>query len=226
MIELYTWPAPNGQKVQILLEELAVDFKVIPIDITAGHQHSETYRALNPNRKIPTIVDHDPDDHSEPITIFETGAIMLYLAEKYGQFLPQDLRGRNEVIQWLFWQVGGLGPVMGQAQHFYGYAPRKIPYAIVRYQSETERLVTLLEERLSRSDYICSSYSIADMACYPWLRINKLVGLSLESFPHVQEWYSRLHARPSVARGINILRDRWVNVAKSDDAKRNLFRKD
>lgn len=225
MIDLYSWPAPNGHKVQILMEELGIPYRIIPIDITSGAQHEASYRAINPNGRIPAIVDHAPLDDGAPVTVFETGAIMLYLAEKENRFLPAELRQRSEVIQWLFWQVGGLGPMMGQAQHFFRYAPEPVPYAIDRYQNETRRLLKVLDERLEGRDYICGAYSIADMACFPWIRIHKLTGVSLDEFPRVQAWYGQVRARPAVDRAIDLLKDRWVDVSQSIEAKRNLFRK-
>ena len=225
MIDLYSWPAPNGHKVQILVEELGIPYRMIPIDITRGAQHEPSYRAINPNGRIPAIVDHAPLDGGPPFTVFETGAIMLYLADKESRFLPQQSRERSEVLQWLFWQVGGLGPMMGQAQHFFRYAPEPVPYGITRYQDESRRLLKVLDERLDGREFVCGAYSIADMACFPWIRIHKLTGISLEDFPRVQAWYGRVRARPAVGRGLDALRDQWVDVTTSDEAKRNLFRK-
>lgn len=225
MIDLYSWAAPNGHKVQILMEELGLPYRLIPIDITQGDQHTLSYRGINPNGRIPAIVDHAPSDGGTPFAVFETGAIMLYLAEKERRFLPVDLRERSEVMQWVFWQVGGLGPMMGQAQHFFRYAPEKIQYGIDRYQDETRRLLNVLEERLVDRDFICGAYSIADMACFPWIRIHKMTGVSLDAFPRVNAWYGRVRARPAVGRGLDVLRDKWVDVTTSDDAKRNLFQK-
>ncbi|HTD04281.1 glutathione S-transferase N-terminal domain-containing protein [Undibacterium sp.] len=225
MIDLYSWPAPNGHKVQILMEELEIPYQIIPIDITSGAQHEASYRAINPNGRIPAIVDRAPLDNGAPISVFETGAILLYLAEKENRFLPAEPRRRTEVIQWLFWQVGGLGPMMGQAQHFFRYAPEPVPYATERYQNETRRLLKVLNERLEGREYVCGTYSITDMACFPWVRIHKLTGVSLDEFPRVQAWYGRVRARPAVDRAIDLLKDRWVDVTRSAEAKRNLFRK-
>ncbi|EJL87116.1 glutathione S-transferase [Polaromonas sp. CF318] len=225
MIELYSWPAPNGHKAQILVEELGIPYRLIPINITTGAQHEAGYRAINPNGKIPAIVDHAPADGGAPFTVFESGALMLYLAEKEKRFLPSDLRSRSEVIQWLFWQVGGLGPMMGQAQHFFRYAPEKVPYGITRYQKETRRLLEVMEQRLEGRDFLCGEYSIADMACFPWIRIHKLTGVSLDEVPRVQAWYGRVRARPAVGRAVDLLRESWVDVTKSDEAKVNLFQK-
>jgi GSH-dependent disulfide-bond oxidoreductase len=223
MIDLYTWPAPNGQKVQILVEELGVPYTTIPIDITRGAQHEPGYRLINPNGKIPAIVDHAPADGGAAVTVFETGAILLYLADKEKRFLPAESRARSEVLQWLFWQVGGLGPMMGQAQHFFRYAPQAVPYGIDRYQTETRRLLQVMDERLEGRDHLCGDYSIADMACLPWIRIHKLTGVALDGFPHVQAWYGRVRSRPAVGRAMDLLRDRWVDVTTSVEAKRNLF---
>lgn len=223
MIDLYSWPAPNGHKAHILVEELEIPYRIIPIDITSGAQHQPGYRAINPNGKIPAIVDHVPLDGGEPITVFETGAILLYLAEKESRFLPVDPRQRSEVLQWLFWQVGGLGPMMGQAQHFFRYASTPVPYAITRYQAETRRLLKVLDDRLKEREYVCGTYSITDMACFPWVRIHKMTGVSLDEFPAVQAWYGRVRARPAVGRAMDLLRDRWVDVTTSDRAKKNLF---
>ncbi len=224
MIDLYTWPAPNGQKVQILVEELAIAYRLVPIDITVGAQHEAGYLAINPNGRIPAIVDHAPIGGGAPHTVFESGAVMLYLAEKENRFLPAEPRRRSEVIQWLFWQVGGLGPMMGQAQHFFRYAVERVPYAIARYQNETRRLLKVLDDRLEGREYVCDAYSIADMACFPWIRIHKLTGVALDEFPRVQAWYGRVRGRPAVGRGLDLLRERWVDVTTSAVAKTNLFR--
>lgn len=225
MIDLYSWSAPNGHKVHILIEELGIPYRIVPINITAGAQHEAGYRAINPNGKIPAIVDHAPLDGGAPHTVFETGAILLYLAEKEKRFLPEDVRQRSEVLQWLFWQVGGLGPMMGQAQHFFRYAPEQVPYGITRYQKETRRLLKVMDDRLQDRDYLSGEYSIADMACFPWVRIHKMTGVALDEFSNVLAWYGRVRARPAVGRGLDLLRDQWVDVTKSSEAKLNLFQK-
>ncbi len=225
MIDLYSWPAPNGHKAQILLEELGIPYRLVPVNITTGAQHEVSYRTVNPNGKIPAIVDHAPKDGGAPLTVFESGALMLYLAEKEGRFLPTALRQRSEVVQWLFWQVGGLGPMMGQSQHFFRYAPEPVSYGIARYQNETRRLLKVLDRRLEDREHICDAYSIADMACFPWIRIHKLTGVSLDDFPHVWRWYGQVRARPAVGRAVDLLRESWVDVTKSDEAKHNLFKK-
>jgi GSH-dependent disulfide-bond oxidoreductase len=226
MIDLYSWSAPNGHKVHILMEELGIPYRIMPINITAGAQHEAGYRAVNPNGKIPAIVDHAPLGGGTPHTVVETGAILLYLAEKEKCFLPDEPRQRSEVLQWLFWQVGGLGPMMGQAQHFFRYASEQVPYAINRYQNETRRLLKILDDRLQSHEYVGGTYSIADMACFPWVRIHRLTGVSLDEFPCVQAWYGRVRARPAVGRGLGLLREQWVDVTTSAEAKRNLFLKD
>lgn len=225
MIDLYSWSAPNGHKVHLLIEELGIPYRLVPINITTGAQHTDSYHAINPNGKIPAIVDHAPTGGGAPHTVFETGAILLYLAEKENRFLPQDMRQRSEVLQWLFWQVGGLGPMMGQAQHFFRYAPEQVPYGIARYQKETRRLLQVMDDRLQQREYLGADYSIADMACFPWVRIHKMTGVALDEFPHVLAWYSRVRARPAVGRGLDLLRDQWVDVTQSAEAKRNLFPK-
>ena len=223
MIDLYSWPAPNGHKVHMLVEELGIPYRLMPIDITRGAQHEAGYRAINPNGKIPAIVDHAPADGGAPVTVFESGAVLLYLAEKVKRFLPTELRARSEVLQWLFWQVGGLGPMMGQAQHFFRYAPQPVPYGITRYQTETRRLLQVMDERLDGREHLCGDYSIADMACFPWIRIHKLTGVALDEFPRVQAWYGRVRSRPAVGPAMDLLRGRWVDVTTSAEAKRNLF---
>jgi GST-like protein len=224
VIDVYSWPAPNGHKVQILMEELGVPYRLVPIDITQGAQREPDYLAINPNAKIPAIVDHAPLDGGEPVTVFESGAVMLYLADKEKRFIPADPRQRIEVLQWLFWQVGGLGPMMGQAQHFFRYAPTPIPYALERYQNEARRLLRVLDQRLAGRDFIGAEYSIADMACFPWIRIHKLTAVVLDDFPNVQAWYGRVRSRPAVGRGVDLLRESWVDVSTSAEAKRNLFK--
>jgi len=225
MIDLYSWAAPNGHKVQILVEELGIEYRMVPINITRGDQYDPAYRVINPNGRIPAIVDHAPSDGGPPFSVFETGAIMVYLADKEQRFLPTAMRERSEVLQWLFWQVGGLGPMMGQAQHFFRYAPEQVPYGIERYQNETRRLLKVLEDRLADREFVCDDYSIADMACFPWVRIHKYTGVSLDQYPNVQAWYGRVRARPGVGRGLDQLRESWVDVTTSDEAKRNLFRR-
>jgi GSH-dependent disulfide-bond oxidoreductase len=223
MIDLYTWPTPNGHKAQIILEEVGLPYRVHPIDITQGAQFDETYLALNPNNKVPTIVDQDGPG-GQPYTVFESGAILVYLADKTGKLLPSEPAGRHEVMQWLMWQMGGLGPMLGQAQHFHRYAPERVVYAIERYTKEGARLLAVMDRRLAGREWLAGdAYSIADIACFPWIRIHKLANQSLENFPNIRRWYGSIRARPAVERGLSVLLDRWVDVTKSEDAQVNLF---
>ncbi len=198
MIDLYTWKTPNGLKVAIMLEELGEDFKVNLIDIRQGEQFSEDFLRISPNNKIPAIVDHD--NYGSCIAIFESGAILQYLADKYKSFLPAMGTERYEVLQWLFWQVGGLGPMAGQTQHFVEHAPQKITYAIHRYASETTRLYSVLDRQLVGRNYICGAYSIADIACYPWIAAHELQCQDLTAFPNITRWFSLMQRRPAVVR--------------------------
>ncbi len=222
MIELYTWPTPNGHKVQILLEETGLPYTARPVDITAGAQFDPDYLAVNPNRKVPAILDREGPGGG-PYAVFESGAILIYLAEKAGRFLPAEPAGRHLVMQWLMFQMGNLGPMMGQAQHFTHYAPQPVPYAAERYRKECDRLLGVMERRLEAERYLAGAYSIADMACFPWIRIHKLAGLALDDFPAIRRWYGAIRGRPAVGRGLDLLRERWKDIAKSDEAKHNLF---
>ncbi len=200
MIELYYWTTPNGHKITIFLEEAEVEYVIRPVDIGAGQQFDPAFLAISPNNRMPAIVDQAPADGGSPISVFESGAILQYLAEKTGRFLPADLRGRTEVMQWLFWQMGGLGPMAGQNHHFSQYAPEKIPYAIDRYVKETERLYGVLDDRLADRPFIAGDYSIADMACYPWIVPHDKQGQNLADFPNLARWFSAIHERPAVMR--------------------------
>ncbi|MFG1281428.1 glutathione binding-like protein [Xanthobacter autotrophicus] len=203
MIDLYYWPTPNGHKITLFLEEAGLDYKIIPVDISAGDQFKPDFLAIAPNNRMPAIVDHAPADKGAPISVFESGAILLYLAEKTGRFLPADLRGRTAVSQWLFWQMGGLGPMAGQNHHFSQYAPEKIPYAIERYVKETNRLYGVLDRRLAAnaeggSAFVGGAdYSIADMAIYPWIVPHQRQGQDLADFPHLKRWFEAVAARPA-----------------------------
>jgi len=203
MIDLYTWGTPNGRKASIALEELALPYKVHPIDIGKGDQFKPEYLAINPNGKIPSIVDPDGPD-GKPISVFESGAILIYLAEKTGKLLPKDARGRSVAIQWLMFQMGGVGPMFGQAHHFRRFAPEKIPYAVDRYTNETKRLYGVLDRRLKDAEFLAGDYSIADIATYPWVARHEWQGVSLTEFPSVKRWFDALSARPAVARGMAV----------------------
>lgn len=205
MIEAYSWPTPNGHKVHIMLEECGLPYRVIPVDIGTGAQFDPKFLTISPNNKIPAIVDPDGPD-GQPISLFESGAILLYLAGKTGRFLPADTRGKYEVLQWLMFQMGGVGPMLGQAHHFRIYAPQKIEYAIERYTNEAHRLYSVINKRLAASRYIGGAeYTIADMAIFPWLRSWKNQGVEISEFPHLKGWFDEIAARPAVQRGVEVL---------------------
>ena len=200
MIELYYWTTPNGHKITIFLEETGLPYKIFPINISKGEQFDPFFLSFSPNNRIPAIRDLNPADGGEPIGIFESGAILEYLAEKTGQFLPREARAKYEVLEWLFWQMAGLGPMAGQNHHFVQYAPERIPYAMERYVKETNRLYGVLNKRLEGREYIAGEYSIADMACYPWIVPYERQQQKLEDFPHLKAWFERMAARPAVQR--------------------------
>jgi len=200
VIDLYYWPTPNGHKITLFLEETGLPYTIKPIDIGRGDQFKPDYLAISPNNKMPAIVDRDPADGGEAISVFESGSILLYLANTTKRFIPQDLRGRIEVNNWLFWQMGGLGPMTGQHGHFSVYAPEKIPYAIERYTREAERLLDVLDRRLAGREFIAGDYSIADMACYPWVDPYSKAPLDLEPFAEVRRWRDAIAARPATKR--------------------------
>jgi GSH-dependent disulfide-bond oxidoreductase len=200
MIDLYFWPTPNGLKLKLFLEEAGLPYRAIPVDIGKGEQHRPEFRKVSPNGKIPALVDHQPPGGGAPLSLFESGAMLLYLADKSGKFIPADVRGRAEVLQWLFWQVGGLGPMSGQNGHFRVYAPMEIPYAIERYTKEVHRLYGVLNNRLADREYLAGSYSIADMASYPWIVPYKPQGQELNDFPHLKRWFGVIAARPATLR--------------------------
>lgn len=200
MIDLYTSATPNGWKASILLEELGVPYELHAISLSKQEQKTPEYLKINPNGRIPAIVDRDEGNFA----VFESGAIMIYLAEKYGRFLPKDVKGRSEVIQWLMFQMGGIGPMQGQANVFFRYAPEKIPYAIERYQTETKRLYRVLESRLEGREYLCGEYSIADIANWSWVSLHFWAGVDIDDLPNLKAWVERIRARPAVQRGIVI----------------------
>lgn len=201
MIDLYYWTTPNGHKVSLFLEEAGLPYNVHPINISQGEQFQPHFLKIAPNNRIPAIVDHEPADGGEPLSLFESGAILLYLAEKTGKFLPKDLRGRQTALQWLFWQMGGLGPMAGQNHHFSQFAPEKIPYAIKRYIDETARLYGVLNKQLADNQFVAGSeYSIADMAIYPWIVSHKWQSQNLEDFPHVLRWFNHIKDRPATVK--------------------------
>ncbi len=206
MIDLYYWTTPNGHKVTLFLEETTLPYRVIPVNIGRGEQFEPAFLRVAPNNRIPAIVDHDPQNGGEPVSLFESGAILLYLAEKTGRFIPTEGRGRAEVLQWLFWQMGGLGPMAGQNHHFRNYAPEKIPYAIDRYVRETNRLYGVLDRRLADRAFLAGdAYSIADMASFPWI-LPDAQGQSMDDFPHLRRWHEEIKARPATGRAYDLVR--------------------
>ncbi|HVJ43675.1 MAG TPA: glutathione binding-like protein [Dongiaceae bacterium] len=223
MIDLYYWTTPNGHKITMFLEEAGVPYRIIPVNIGAGDQFKPDFLKIAPNNRMPAIVDQQPADGGAPISIFESGAILLYLADKTGKFLAKDLRGRNDALQWLFWQMGGLGPMAGQNHHFSAYAPEKIPYAINRYVNETNRLYGVLDKRLADRPFVAGDYSIADMACYPWIVPYERQGQKLEDFPHLKRWFEAIQARPGTTRAYDRAKEINSQPSMSEEAKKILF---
>ncbi len=224
MIDLYYWPTPNGHKIPIMLEECGLDYRVKPINMLRGEQFKPVYLRINPNNKIPAIVDRDGPD-GKPFTLFESGAILQYLAEKSGRFMPRDRRLRYTVIQWLTFQMANVGPMFGQCGHFLGYAPKRIPYAIDRYRNETLRLYGVMDRRLAQVPYLAGDYSIADIATWPWVRVRWLHKIDLDEFSNVRRWYEAIGARPAVQRGVALLEDRMKIGNPDDKAREALFGK-
>ncbi len=223
MIDLYYWPTPNGWKISIALEELELPYKVVPVNIGRGEQFKPDFLAISPNNRMPAIVDHSPVDGGAPLSIFESGAILLYLADKTGRLCPKDLRDRTEVVEWLMWQMGGLGPMSGQANHFRNYAAEKIQYGIDRYTNETNRLYGVLDKRLAGREFIAGAFSIADCASWPWLLSHDRIGQNLAEFPNLKRWYDALKERPSVRRGIDVGKDLRTPGTMDEKAKKVLF---
>ncbi len=223
MIDLYYWPTPNGHKITMFLEETGLPYEIKPIDIGRGAQFDPEFLKIAPNNRMPAIVDDEPADGGAPISVFESGAILQYLAEKTGQFLPSDLRGRTEVMQWLFWQMGGLGPMLGQNHHFKVYAPEPLPYAIDRYVNETTRLYNVLNRRLADREFVAGDYSIADMASYPWIVPHERQGQKLEDFPHLQRWFEAIRARPATVRAYEAGEKYRTRETVDEEAKKILF---
>jgi GST-like protein len=224
MIDLYYWTTPNGHKITIFLEETGLPYTINAINIGKGEQFAPEFLKISPNNRIPAMVDNTPADGKGPLSIFESGAILEYLADKTGKFLPRDVRGRAEVMQWLFWQMGGLGPMLGQNHHFRGYAAEKIIYAIERYTKETERLYGVLDERLADREFVAGEYSIADMACYPWIVLHERQGQDLNDFTHLKRWFEAIQGRDAVKRAYEIAKT--VNPSRagmSEEAKKILF---
>ena len=223
MIELHYWPTPNGHKITIFLEETGLAYQIHPVDIGKGEQFRPEFLKIAPNNRMPAIVDRAPADGGAPLSVFESGAILVYLAEKTGRFLPSNLRGRFRALEWLFWQMGGLGPMAGQNHHFAQYAPEKLPYAIERYVKETNRLYGVLDRRLAEAPYLAGDYSIADMAAYPWTVRWERQGQKLEDFPHVARWIDAIRSRPAVERAYAKGAALRPDTGMSEDAKKVLF---
>ncbi len=201
MIELHYWPTPNGWKVSIALEEMGLPYRMVPVNIGRGDQFRPEFLSISPNNRIPAILDLEPAGGGAPVPVFESGAILLYLGEKTGRFLPRDVRGRFEAVQWVMWQMGGLGPMCGQSHHFRQYAPEKIAYAVDRYTNEVNRLYGVMDQRLSDRAYLAGDYSVADMACWPWVVPHERQGQNLEEFPNLKRWFEAVRERPAVQRG-------------------------
>jgi len=204
MIDLYYWTTPNGHKITLFLEETGLPYTIKPINIATGDQFAPAFLAIAPNNRIPAIVDHEPSDGQGPLSVFESGAILLYLAEKTGQFLSNDFRTRQETLEWLFWQMGGLGPMAGQNHHFGNFAPEKIPYAIERYVNETARLYGVLDKRLEAREFIAGKYSIADMAAFPWVAAYTRQQIDIDAFPNVKRWFNTIHARDATQQAYRL----------------------
>ena len=223
---LHYWPTPNGHKITLMLEELGVPYTLQPVNISAGDQFQPAFLAISPNNRMPALVDPAPADGGEPISVFESGAILVYLAEKHGAFLPSDLRGRKTVLEWLFWQVGGLGPMAGQNHHFGLYAPEKIPYAIDRYTREVQRLLGVLDRQLAKHAHVAGNdYSVADMAIHPWVNAYDKAPLDLSPYPHLQRWHAEIAARPAVQRAYALKTQVNPDAGKplTDEERKHLF---
>ena len=204
MIDLYYWPTPNGWKISIMLEECGLPYRMVPVNIGKGEQFTPQFLAISPNNRMPAIVDQAPDDGGAPISVFESGAILIYLAEKTGRLLPAAMKPRSQVIQWLMFQMGGVGPMQGQANVFFRYFPEKIPSVIERYQKETKRLFTVLDTRLKDHEYLVDDLSIADIANWSWVRIHDWAGVAIDDLPNLQRWVDLMAARPACQRGVEI----------------------
>ncbi len=224
MIDLYYWPTPNGHKITMFLEETGLEYRIVPVNIGTGAQFEPAFLAIAPNNRMPAIVDTAPSAGGAPLAVFESGAILLYLAEKSAQLLPHELHARFGVLQWLFWQMAGLGPMAGQNHHFNRYAPEKIPYAITRYTNETNRLYGVLDQRLADRPYIGGAhYSIADIACYPWIVPHEAQGQKLEDFPYLRRWFEAIRVRPATVRAYALAPSISTQTTMSEEAKKILF---
>jgi len=226
MIDVHYWPTPNGHKITMFLEETGTPYKIVPVNIGKGEQFKPEFLKIAPNNRMPAIVDHKPKDGGAPVEIFESGAILLYLAEKYGQFMPSEVRKRYDVIQWVMWQMGGLGPMAGQNHHFNVYAPEKLPYAIDRYVKETNRLYGVMNKRLADREFLAGDYSIADMMSYPWIVPWKRQSQNIDDFPHLRRWFNTIRERPATVRAYELTDKINPNAAvgiQTDEARKILF---
>jgi GST-like protein len=223
MIELYYWPTPNGHKITMFLEEAALPYEIKPVNIGKGEQFHPDFLSFSPNNRMPAIIDRDPPGGGAPVSVFESGAILVYLGDKTGKFLPSELRPRTEVLQWLFWQMGGLGPMAGQNHHFSAYAPEKIEYAINRYVNETARLYAVLNKRLADRDFVAGDYSIADMAAYPWIVPHERQGQTLDDFPHLKRWFTAIRERPATIRAYERGTELASQAVPPEEARKILF---
>jgi GSH-dependent disulfide-bond oxidoreductase len=223
MIDLYYWTTPNGHKITMFLEEVGLPYRLIPVAIGKGEQFKPEFLAISPNNRIPAMVDNEPIGGGKPLSVFESGAILLYLADKTGRFLPKMPHERYDAIQWLFWQMGGLGPMAGQNHHFAIYAPEKLPYAIDRYVNETNRLYGVLNKRLADREFVAGEYSIADMASYPWIVPWKRQGQNLDEFPHLKRWFEAIQSRPATVRAYEKAQAINTETTMSEEAKKVLF---
>ena len=223
MIDVYYWPTPNGHKITIFLEETGLAYRIVPVNIGRGDQFQPDFLKIAPNNRMPAIVDQAPQDGSGPMAVFESGAILMYLAEKAGRFLPAELRSRYDVLQWLFWQVAGLGPMAGQNHHFSNYAPEKLPYAVDRYVKETSRLYAVLDARLADREYVAGQYSIADMASYPWIVPHQRQQQNLDEFPNLKRWFDTIRDRPAVVRAYEKGKQVSAQPVVDDEARNFLF---
>lgn len=227
MYDLYYWTTPNGHKLTILLEEIGADYSIIPVNIGKGEQFESDFLRISPNNRIPALVDHKPDHSDKAVSLFESGAMMLYIAEKHRQFIPAEVHGRARVLQWLFWQMANLGPMAGQNHHFVTYLNEEIPYAIKRYVGEVSRLYMVLDHQLKDKEYICGDYSIADMACYPWIVPHKRQLQHIEQFPNLHRWFTQIRYKPATLRAYELAKE--VNPSRggmSEEEKKILFGQD
>ena len=224
MYDLYYWTTPNGHKITMMLEELGTDYKIVPINIGKGDQFEQDFLKISPNNRIPALVDNKPSDGGDSISLFESGAILLYLAEKHGQLIPSDIGGRSNVLQWLFWQMANLGPMGGQNHHFVVYTSEQIPYAINRYVNEVSRLYAVLDVQLQHWEYICGEFSIADMACYPWIVPHKRQKQDIAKFPNLERWFTAVRNRPATIRAYEVAKEVNPKPAEmTDEEKKVLF---